>query len=101
MTYLLISLPFIIFSGLVFSLAGVRGALPPGLPIVITALVMFVLTLVFDNLIISSGIVAYDEELFLGIMLGVAPIEDFLYSLAAVLLIPTTWNLLEKRGLSR
>jgi lycopene cyclase domain-containing protein len=48
---------------------------------------LFVITAVFDNLIIGTGIVAYDEELISGIKIGLAPIEDFSYSLAGPLLI--------------
>jgi lycopene cyclase domain-containing protein len=48
---------------------------------------LLVATAVFDNLIVGTGIVAYDEALITGIKIGVAPIEDFAYSLAAPLLI--------------
>lgn len=49
--------------------------------------VLIVLTAIFDNLIVGTGIVAYDENLISGIKIGFAPIEDFAYSLAAPLLI--------------
>jgi lycopene cyclase domain-containing protein len=49
--------------------------------------VLVIATAIFDNLIVGSGIVAYDENLILGIKIGYAPIEDFAYSLAAPLLI--------------
>lgn len=48
---------------------------------------LLVITAVFDNLIIGLGIVAYDEALISGIKIGLAPIEDFAYSLAAPLII--------------
>lgn len=54
---------------------------------------LFLLTLVFDSLIIAAGIVAYDEAKLLGIHLSVAPIEDFLYAVAAVFVIPALWRL--------
>jgi len=50
-------------------------------------LVLIAITAVFDNVIIGIGIVAYDPELIWGIKLGLAPIEDFAYSVAAPLLI--------------
>ena len=53
----------------------------------LATLALVLITAVFDNLIIALGIVAYDENLISGIKLGVAPIEDFAYSLAAPLLI--------------
>lgn len=49
--------------------------------------VLVIATAVFDNLIVGTGIVAYDESLILGIKIGYAPIEDFAYALAAPLLI--------------
>lgn len=48
------------------------------------------ITAVFDNVIIGLGIVAYEESLISGIKIGLAPIEDFAYSLAAPLLISVT-----------
>ncbi len=48
---------------------------------------LLVLTAIFDNVIVGTGIVAYDENLISGIKIGFAPIEDFAYSLAAPLLI--------------
>jgi lycopene cyclase domain-containing protein len=38
-------------------------------PLLVTALVMLTLTLIFDNVIIGTGIVAYDQEKLLGILL--------------------------------
>ena len=51
---------------------------------------LLLITAVFDNVIIGLGIVAYDESLISGLKLGLAPIEDFAYSLAAPLLISLT-----------
>jgi len=45
------------------------------------------MTAVFDNLIILSGIVSYDESTLSGIKILVAPIEDFAYTLVLVPLI--------------
>jgi lycopene cyclase domain-containing protein len=61
-----------------------------------TALVLL-MTLVFDNLIILAGIVGYDEALISGIKLGIAPIEDFSYTLVGLVLIPLTWELIGKK----
>ena len=63
-------------------------------PMTVAASVMLFLTLVFDNLIIASGIVDYDPEKISGIRLGVAPIEDFAYTLVALVLIPSVLNFL-------
>ena len=63
-------------------------------PMMVAASVMLFLTLVFDNLIIASGIVDYDPERISGIRLGVAPIEDFAYTLVALVLVPSVFNFL-------
>lgn len=65
--------------------------------LLLLALAMFLMTAVFDNLIIGSGIVAYDETKILGLKIFLAPIEDFAYTLAAVLMIPAIWNSLRSR----
>jgi small toxic polypeptide LdrA/B/C/D len=52
---------------------------------------------VFDSLIIGTGIVAYDDGQRSGITIGLAPIEDFLYPLAGVLLLPAVWRLAVRR----
>lgn len=51
---------------------------------------LLAITAIFDNVIIGLGIVAYDETKISGIMVGLAPIEDFAYSLAAPILISLT-----------
>lgn len=56
------------------------------------------LTLVFDNLIILADIVAYDPDLITGIKLGVAPIEDFFYPIAGVVLLPYIWEKLRNKS---
>jgi lycopene cyclase domain-containing protein len=82
----------------VFAIYGflVRKYLPLK-PVLKAAVVMLVLTLVFDNLIIATGIVDYDPEKIFGLRLGVAPIEDFAYTLVALILVPSVFNLLRSR----
>ena len=55
----------------------------------VTALV--IMTAIFDNFIVGSGIVAYNPETLSGAFIGYAPIEDFAYTLVAAVLIPLTW----------
>jgi lycopene cyclase domain-containing protein len=62
----------------------------------IVLLPMLVLTAVFDNLIILSGIVDYDESKLLGINIVAVPIEDFAYTVVAVLLVPAIWKAVSK-----
>ena len=62
-------------------------------PLTFAALVMFTLTAIFDNVIIGTGIVAYDDDLLLGVRILYAPIEDFAYTAVALVLVPTLFNL--------
>jgi lycopene cyclase domain-containing protein len=62
------------------------------------AVVLLVMTAIFDNFIVGSGIVDYDPELISGIRIGFAPIEDFFYTLAAIVIIPSLWNWLRSRA---
>ena len=64
----------------------------------LTLAVLLVFTAVFDNLIIAAGIVAYDPNKISGVFIGIAPIEDFAYTLAAVLILPTLWGVLGHFG---
>jgi lycopene cyclase domain-containing protein len=59
---------------------------------------MLILTAIFDNAIIATGIVAYDANNISGVKIGVAPIEDFAYTVALALLMPTIWLMFEKRN---
>lgn len=53
--------------------------------------IMLVLTAVFDNVMIAAGLFDYGQQTLLGLYLGRAPLEDFLYPLAAVILMPALW----------
>lgn len=64
----------------------------------LAALVILVaMTAVFDNVIVGTGIVAYDDTRILGLRVGVAPIEDFSYAIVAALALPAIWVLLGRR----
>jgi lycopene cyclase domain-containing protein len=47
--------------------------------------------------IVGTGIVGYDPARILGLRIGVAPIEDFAYPVAAALALPALWTLLGPR----
>ncbi|MEO0024723.1 MAG: hypothetical protein RL196_1164 [Actinomycetota bacterium] len=53
---------------------------------------LLIATAIFDNLIVGFGIVAYDPSKICGLFIGVVPIEDFCYSIAAVWLVPAVWR---------
>ena len=63
----------------------------------ITAAILLVMTAVFDNIMISIGLVAYNESLISGAFIGVAPLEDFAYTIAAAVGRPSLWVLLGRR----
>ena len=58
---------------------------------------LLVLTAVFDNVMIGIGLVGYDPDLISGAFIGIAPLEDFAYAIAAAVLLPSLWLLLERR----
>lgn len=64
----------------------------------LTLAVLLVLTAIFDNFIVGLGIVSYDEAKISGALVGVAPLEDFAYAVAAVFALPALWVLLPAKG---
>lgn len=62
-----------------------------------TLVVLLVMTAVFDNIMILFDIIDYNTDKLLGLYIGVAPIEDFFYSILAVILIPVLWQKLGKQ----
>lgn len=59
-----------------------------------TAAILLVMTAVFDNVMIGIGLVAYNDSLISGAFVGIAPLEDFAYAIAAVVGLPSLWALL-------
>ena len=57
---------------------------------------LLMMTAIFDSLIVQAGIVAYDLSRILGLYVGAAPLEDFFYAVAAVIIVPTLWRKLER-----
>ena len=53
--------------------------------------VMLMMTAIFDNMIIGFGLVDYDPALISGVRIGVAPIEDFAYTVLAMIVVPVVW----------
>lgn len=90
-TYLLLNVAFM---GL--ALVALRRYLPSfSKPRYVTLLILIVMTAVFDNVIISLGIVAYNPDTLLGLYIYKAPIEDFFYALLAVIIVPAFWRYFE------
>jgi lycopene cyclase domain-containing protein len=65
--------------------------------VAIAAAILLVVTAVFDNVMIGAGLVAYDPAHVSGVRVGVAPIEDFAYAVAAVVALPCLWTLIGAR----
>jgi len=69
-------------------------------PLGVAAVVLLATTAVFDNVMIGIGLVAYNPDLISGAFVGIAPLEDFAYAIAAVVLLPSLWHLLPARTIS-
>lgn len=69
-----------------------RGLLVWNRSVLVTLCILTVCTAVFDSLIIAAGIVDYDTTKILGIYVGAAPIEDYMYALLAAVIVPALWK---------
>ena len=98
MTYWIINIPVLLAAALVLAASIAVRRAPRAVAWWIAAAVMMTLTAVFDNAIIGFGLVDYDPALISGVRLGFAPIEDFAYTLAALLIVPALWHMMESRG---
>lgn len=98
MTYWIINLPFLLAGALVVAASVALRRSPRALGWFIAAAVMMILTAVFDNAIIGFGLVDYDPALISGLRIGVAPLEDFAYTLAGLLIVPALWHMMEPRA---
>ena len=100
MTYVLLALPFLAVAGAVAVAAHRRrpGGRPAGWRApALAAAALLVLTAVFDNVMIARGLFAYSDAHISGLRLGLAPVEDFAYPLAGVILLPALWYLFGSR----
>lgn len=59
--------------------------------------ILLLVTAVFDNVMISVGLIAYNPALISGVFIGVAPLEDFAYALVAGVGLPAVWALIGQR----
>jgi lycopene cyclase domain-containing protein len=94
MTYWTLNLPFLAVVVLVAVAAVLSRRAPRWRFVGLTAVAVLLLTVIFDNVLVGVGIVGYDADLISGVFIGVAPIEDFAYAIAAVVLLPSLWHLL-------
>lgn len=99
MTYWMLNLPFLGVVAVVGLAAVLVRRAPSWRGIGLAAVLLLILTAVFDNVLVGTGIVGYDESLISGAKIGVAPLEDFAYAIAALVLLPSLWSLLTPRAL--
>lgn len=97
MTYLIISAVFLAIAiGTAIILGRRRGTRVRPATIILAGVALVVLTAVFDNLMIAAGLFEYADGSTLGVALGLAPLEDFAYPVAAVILLPAVWAWLRR-----
>jgi lycopene cyclase domain-containing protein len=97
MTYWLINAAFLAVVAGVAIAAIAAGRAPRWAAVGLAAALLLVMTAVFDNVMISVGLVAYAPEHISGAFVGIAPLEDFAYAIAAVVGLPCLWSLLDRR----
>lgn len=97
MNYWLLDLAFLAVAALVAILALAVRRPPRWLAVLLAAGILLVVTAIFDNVIIGVGLVEYHRARISGVFLGRAPVEDFAYSIAAAVLLPSLWTLLTPR----
>ena len=98
MSYLEINTWFITGVLVVTAILLLLGVRPSVRAMAGSSIVVGVLTAIFDNAIIGAGLVAYDESTLSGVMVGLAPVEDFAHTFAGAILIPMVWEALKKLG---
>lgn len=99
MTYALIIVPFALVTVIVTLASATRPDFGRRMAASgIAAVVLVVLTAVFDNIMIAVDLFTYPEHNISGIRIGLAPIEDFSYPLCAAFLVPAVWTLLTPRS---
>ncbi len=82
----------VVFLAVVLAVLKWRRLLVWNRSVIVTLCILIACTAVFDSLIIAAGIVDYDTTKILGIYIGTAPIEDFMYALLAAVLVPALWK---------
>ncbi|MBO0607815.1 lycopene cyclase domain-containing protein [Myceligenerans salitolerans] len=95
MTYLVLCVLFLgVATGLAAVVRWATGRRTPWRRTALAAAVLLLLTAVFDNAMIAAGLFAYSDAHISGLRVGLAPVEDFAYPVAAVVLLPALWSLL-------
>lgn len=64
----------------------------PSKPWLVMLFGLLVLTVIFDNILIALGMYSYAPDKILGVHVGMAPLEDFMYAVLAAIVIPAVWK---------
>ena len=88
-TYIVLNMVYLVG---VLAILKWRGLLVWNRSVIVTLCILIACTAVFDSLIIAAGIVDYDTTKILGIYIGAAPVEDFMYALLAAVVVPALWK---------
>jgi len=97
MNYWQLNALFLAAVAIVAIVALVRGPRRRALAILLTLGVLLIVTAIFDNVMIGVGLVGYNRAKISGAFIGIAPLEDFAYAIAAAVLLPSLWILREGR----
>ena len=97
MTYWALNAIFLALVGCVAITAALARRSPRWASVALAAIVVVTMTAVFDNVMVGISLVGYDRTRISGVFVGVAPIEDFAYAIAAVVLLPSLWTLLASK----
>lgn len=90
MTYLLISIPFLLGAVAVWGWRRHAYASQVAVTTIVGA-VLLTLTVIFDNFMVAAGLVEYRAANNLGIYLGLIPVEDLFYPLFVCLIAAAFW----------
>ncbi len=94
MTYWLLNAIFLAAVAVVALAAVISRRAPRWTSVALVAGIVLLLTAVFDNVMIGVGLVGYSPAAISGVFIGIAPLEDFAYALAAAVLLPSLWSLI-------
>jgi lycopene cyclase domain-containing protein len=97
MTYWALNAIFLAVVAAVAVVALISRRSPRWVAVLIVLGILLVFTAVFDNVLVGLGFVGYDRSLISGVFVGRAPLEDFAYTIAAAILLPSLWVLLGRK----
>jgi lycopene cyclase domain-containing protein len=96
-TYWALNAVFLVVVAIVAVVAVVSRRAPRWIAVLLALGILVLFTAVFDNVLIALGFVGYNRALISGVVIGRAPIEDFAYTVAAAVLLPSLWTLLPRK----